>query len=708
MSYLVSVDVGGTFTDCVVLDEEGKVTFGKSPSTPPNFSTGILNSVRVTAEDMGMGLKDLLGNTALFFHGTTVATNTMVSHTGAKVGLITTRGFEDTLLMMRIKGRYVGLGEEYLKHMNKSNKPPQLVPKPFIKGVVERIDYKGAVVIPLDVDSVRQGVKDLVDKGAESIAVSLLWSPVNPSHEREIQNIIQEMYPEVLVSLSSDLSPKLGEYERTSTAVINSYVGPECNLYLNSLVNELNQEGFNQRRPLIMQAHGGCLPLESAIKKPVGMISSGPVGGIIGAKFIAEQYGYKNVITTDVGGTTFDVGLIYEGLPDFAREPSVSQYSLMIPTIEITSIGAGGGSIAWIEAETNMLKVGPHSAGSVPGPVCYDKGGIDPTMTDADLVLGYLNPDYFLGGKIKLNKEKAIQAFKEKIADPLNVSVEEAAIGVYEIGNAKMADLVRNITVGRGHDPRACVMFAFGGGGPVHATEYGRETQEIIIPCTASVHSALGIMSSDVVHAYEAADPMPVPADAVKVNAIFERLETQAHKDLHQEGFGDDEITLTRHIDMRYMRQVYEVSTPVPGGKLLAETLEGVYVEFEELYERLYGKGSAYREAGMQLVNFAVYGSGRITRPVLAKHEIMPEDPSHALKGTRSAYFKERIPGEVKPVWERRFRDTDVYDFDRLGSGNVIPGPAIIETPTTTIVIADDQKGILDEYKHVVLKAKEA
>jgi N-methylhydantoinase A len=696
MPYMIAVDVGGTFTDCVVVHEDGKISFGKSPSTPPNFSLGILDAARVTAASMGIDLQSLLKNTRLFFHGSTVATNTMVTRSGAKVGLITTKGFEDTILMMRIKGRFAGRGEEYIKHMVKSDKPQPIVPRPLIKGVIERVDYKGSIIIPLNIETVRQAIKELKDECVDAIAVCLLWSFANPSHEAKIKKLINEMSPETYVSISSELVPKLGEYERMATTVVNSYVGPECNRYLASLEDELKANGLGHS-PLIMQAHGGCLPVGSAVERPVGMIGSGPVGGLIGAKYIAELLGYRNVITTDVGGTTFDVGLIYQGEPELAREASISQYSLLIPTIEITSIGAGGGSIIWVEPVTNLLKVGPRSAGATPGPVCYDKGGTEPTITDANLILGYLNEDYFLGGKIRLNKDKAVQTFKTRIAEPLGISVEEAAFGAYEIVNSHMADLVRSITVGRGRDPRACALLAFGGAGPIHAEEYGREAMAIVIPYTASVHSAMGIATSDVIHAYEVAEPMNVPANVDACNAAFERLERTAREELLKEGFDEAEIELSRYVDMRYMRQVFEVRTPVPARTLSEKDLDEVYVNFEELYEKSYGKGSAYKEAGMQLVTFAVYGNGKIRKPLLTKSESVLEDALPALKGRRAVFSKE----------QKAFIPTDIYDFDRMKSGAVVNGPAIIETPVTTIVVSSDRKAVVDEYRNVLLRLRE-
>ena len=418
------------------------------------------------------------------------------------------------------------------------------------------------------------------------------------------------------------------------------------------------------------------------------------MAGVIGSKYVADLLGHANVITTDMGGTSFDIGLISEGAAEPALETIIDQYHLLVPMIGVTSIGAGGGSIAWVEPVTNRLRVGPNSAGAEPGPVCYDAGGTEPTVTDADLVLGYLNPDYFLGGQMKLNREKAAQAIKTKIADPLGMDLMEAAAGINAIVNAHMADLIRSVTVGRGYDPRRFVLFAYGGAGPVHATAYGKEAMGVIIPVTASVHSAMGALASDIVHPYQVGVPMQAPADVDRFNQVFADLDSRALHDLQRDGFSQEEMTLSRFVDMRYSRQVHGVRTPCPDGKLKAGDLEKVYSTFETLYERLYGKGAAYREAGMQITTFRVEARGSIARPALTKYRMSSSDPSGASKLSREAFFN------VGPVM------VDIYDFERLQAGNVVPGPAIIESPITTILIDSDQTGRLDEYLNVIVGPK--
>ena len=618
-----------------------------------------------------------------------------ITRSGAKTGLITTAGFEDTILIMRIRGKTAGLSEEAIKHHVIYRKPKPLIPKALIRGVQERVDYKGEKITPLNRDSVIEAVRFLADSGVEAIAVALLWAQANPSHEQEIKKIINEIYPDLYVSISSDLVPLLGEYERTSTTALNAYLSPLVSRYLRQLGDKLGRAGY-RRLPLIAQSNGGCLRLEDAVGRPVGMIDSGPAAGIIGAKYLADLMGYDDVITTDMGGTSFDVGLIYRGAPENAPETVMAQYCVSIPVIAVDSIGAGGGSIAWIEPVTNLLKVGPSSAGADPGPACYDTGGTEPTVTDADLVLGYLNPDYFLGGKIKLCREKAIHAIKTKIAEPLGMDVTQAAAAICDIVNSHMSDLIRNVTVGRGYDPRQCVLFAYGGAGPLHASAYAREALSTIVPVTASVHSAMGALASDVLHTYQLSVPMKVPADPDRFNSVFASMKTKAIDDLKKDGFKEEDTVIACFVDIRYVRQLHEVTTPCPSGSLSLEDLEKVFAAFETLYERRYGKESAYREAGMEIITFRMEARGRIAKPKLIRHELNSHDPSVALKTKRQVFL------HGKSI------NMDIYDFSKLRAGNVVDGPGIIETPVTTMLIDSDQTARLDEWLNVIIARKEA
>jgi N-methylhydantoinase A len=624
-----------------------------------------------------------------------VATNLLINRSGAKTGLITTKGFEDTILIMRARGRVAGLGDLARVRMVRTDKPEPIVPKPLIKGVRERIDYKGRVVMPLQREDVVRAVTDLADSGVKAIAVSLLWSFSNPIHEKQIREIIRELQPDIHVTISSELSPLLGEYERTATTAINAYLAPATFAYFSALEKSLRNNGL-QHRPLISQAYGGSLPIAKAGNQAVTTIASGPVGGVMASRYLGELLGHQNVLTTDVGGTSFDVGLILDGVVEFTNQAIIEQYTYQTPRIEVESIGTGGGSIAWIEPFTGLLKVGPTSAGAVPGPVCYDYGGVEPTVSDADLILGYLNPDYFLGGRVKLNAEKARQALEHKIAKPLDIDPVEAAAAIYDIVNAKMADLIRKTTIERGYDPRDCALFAYGGAGPVHAGVYAEElgVKEVIVPITAAVHSAMGVALSDVIHSYSASDRMVTPAPIDRVNGNFEKLEMRTMEDLIVDGFEDKDILIKRYVGMKYRRQVHELIIPAPLGKLSEDSLKQLVVDFETMYEKLYGQGAGFREAGIEIATFKVEGIGKLSKPVMAKHPLGPPDSSKAIKAKRDVFFRKL----------GRFKKIDIFDMGKLKPGNIIDGPAVVETPVTTIVIHPEQRAEVDPYQNVVIR----
>ena len=695
--FYVATDVGGTFTDCVIMDETGKLTIGKSPSTPPDFYLGAMESIRVAASGLGLTLEDVLAQTALLLHGSTVATNALLTRSGAKTGLLTTRGFEDTLPILRAKGRHDGLSEVEIKRQVRTENPSPIIPRHLIRGVIERIDFSGDVVVPLDKDHLRRMVEELIGEGVEAIAISLLWSFQNPAHEQEISRLIRKEHPDIFVSVSSELVPLLGEYERTATTAINAYLGPITSQYIHKLHKAAGEKGYGG--PLyIMQCHGGALPAESAADSPVTMLASGPVGGVIGAKYLADIIGLTNVICTDVGGTSFDVSLIYRGAVERATESVLGQYSLRIPMLNIVSIGTGGGSIAWLEPTTKVLKIGPQSAGARPGPVCHDMGGTEPTVTDADLVLGYLNPEYFLGGRLKLSVQKATEAIEKKIGTPLGLSTKEAAAGIRRIVDAHMSDLVRSTTVARGYDPRECSLLAFGGAGPLHAISYGQEAQAIVIPNTAAIHSALGILTSNVKRVYEVSDIMGFPMDTKRFTERFRKLSSQAVEELHRHGFKDEEIILDYSVDFRYKRQVHEVETPVPVKDDFDEAdMHTILDRFELLYEGLYGKGAAYREAGVEMVTFRVTGQGVIPIPTLAKEEKgQTKPPPSAYKGSREAFSLD----------SNTFTDFAIYELGKLKPVNVVAGPAIIESPVTTMLIDANYEGRVGEYLDVTIERR--
>ena len=692
-TYIVGVDIGGTFTDCVAVSGEGTMTLGKASSTPHNFALGVLDAVRDAARNLGMAdERGLLSATRLFYHACTIGDNTLITRSGARTGLIATAGFGDTILMMR-GGVVAGLPESEAHHMAALTKPEPLVPKRLIAEVNERIDFEGEVLAELDEAEAECAIRKLVDRGVESVAVSLLWSIANDRHERMIGELLRQRYPDLFVTLSSEAASFQGEYERTATTVFNAYIGPRIGSYLNDLRAILRERGL-RREPLIMQAYGGVMGVDDSVRKAVGTIESGPAAGVAACHFMGRLGGIDNIVAADMGGTTFKVGIIRDAVMERDYQPIFLRYRLLSPKIWVESIGAGGGSIAWIEEGTGLLKVGPGGAGAHPGPVCYNRGGTEPTVTDASLILGYLNPGYFLGGQIALDVEAAGRAVEERVAEPLGMSVTEAASAIHRIVNAQMSDLIRNATIQRGHDPRNDTLFAFGGAGPVHAGRFAAELgiKQVVIPVTASVHGAVGLVSSDVVYEEGVSDRSPVPVPADRVNASFSPILSRVRRSLEDAGFGGEDITLARSVDMRYRYQVHEINVPIPPGEavLTDEDLEAVYARFDRLYEAAYGKGSAYRAAGKEIVTLRVTGSGALPKPALRPLEGGGQ-VSAAQKGTRPVCFQEF--GEFVP--------TALYDVARMRPGMVIAEPGIIETPITTILINPGDRAVMDELGNI-------
>jgi N-methylhydantoinase A len=693
-AFIVGVDIGGTFTDCVVVGDQGAMSFGKASSTPQNFAEGVLDAVDAAAKNLGMSeAKDVLAQTRLFYHACTIGDNTLITRSGAKTGLIATKGFGDAILMMR-GGATAGLPEAEANHSSALTKPEPFVPKSLIAEVEERIDFEGDVLVRLERDEVERAVGKLLSQGVEAIAVALLWSVSNPSHERKIGDYLRDNYPEIFVTLSSEVAPFQGEYERTATTVFNAYIGPKIGTYLRNLRGLLRENGFD-REPLIMQAYGGVLDIDASTQKAVGTIESGPASGVVACQFTGKLAGIDNIVAADMGGTTFKVGVVRNGELERDYHPVFLRHHLLSPKIWVESIGAGGGSIAWVDPETGLLKVGPQGAGASPGPVCYRQGGTEPTVTDANLILGYLNPDYFLGGRIGLDVDGARRAIEEKIAGPLAMTATEAANAVYRIVNAQMSDLISTATIQRGHDPRGDTLFAFGGAGPAHASRFAAELgiKQVVIPATASVHSAVGLVSSDVVYEAGLSDRTQVPVPPQHLNKAFAPMVASIREDLHGAGFSDEDITILRSVDMRYRYQVHELNVPVPAGwaDLTEVDLERLYDHFDLLYEETYGKGSAYRAAGKEIVTYRVIGSGALSKPTLVPAAGGNRDAAAARKGERAAFFTEFE--EYVPV--------PIYDIGLMRPAMEISEPAIIETPITTIVINPGDRAQMDEFGNI-------
>jgi N-methylhydantoinase A len=695
MQYNIGVDIGGTFTDCVVVDDSGRLTTGKALSTPDDFALGTINAVREAANSLGISERALLSATHLFFHGCTVGDNTLLTRSGPKTGLITTSGFADTLLMMRGK-KTEGLTEVEAAHFSALEKPQPIVPRSLIAEVTERIDYKGTVLISLDLAKAEAAIDDLVAKGVEAVAVCLLWSIANDSHEQAIAELVRSKYPKLFVSISSEVAPFLGEYERTVTTVFNAYIGPTISSYLGNLRAMLSANGL-EREPLIMQAYGGVLGLEASARNAIGIIESGPAAGVVGTHFLAHLMGEPNALVTDMGGTTFKVSVVRNGKIERNHSPVILRHNILATKIWVESIGAGGGSIAWIDRDTGLLKVGPRGAGAKPGPVCYGLGGQEPTVCDADLMLGFLDENYFLGGRITLAKNAARRAIEEKIAKPLGVSVLAAASGIYRITNAHMADLVRKATVERGYDPRDFVLFVVGGAGPVHAGRYAAELgiHQVVIPLTSAVQGALGVITSDVVFEYGQSDRSLFPTELARINGNFEKLISRGRKDLAAMRFVAEDIIMQRSIDLRYRYQAHELNVhfPVGSADITAADMAKIDAEFDKLYEQAYGPGSGYRDAGKEIVTYRVSASGIIGKPLIEKNECASTSADRALKGRRKVFFSDT----------EGYIDTPIYDFRLMRPGFEVAGPAVIESAVTTIVVNPGNRSRIDEYRNVRL-----
>ena len=699
MRFSISVDCGGTFTEAVVFDQDGGIQWAKTPSTPPDYSVGIINAVKLASELYKVTPAEMLRETRVFSVGTTVGINALATRMGGlKTGLITTKGHEDAIIIGRRRQMVAGLPPYELYDLVRLDKPEPIVPRDLIRGVTERIDFEGAELVPLNRLELSRSLEELSASGVQGIAVCLLWSHVNPKHELEIKNEIKAKYPQMFITVSSELAPVTGEYERSTTTVINTFLSRIVSDFASKVTSRLKEMGYTRGEPLIMSSTGGSLPANQVHEKAVYLLISGLVGGVLGSVELGRMLGHDNIITSDVGGTSFEVSIISNGNLTYKDEPSFEKYQVAIPVVDITAIGAAGGSIAWVEEGTNLLKVGPRSAGASPGPVCYDAGGSEPTVTDADVLLNRVNPDYFLGGRIKLNKEKAAQAMKAKVSDLLGMDVVEAAAGVVDIVDSQMADLMRRQTIMRGYDPREFVLFAFGGAGPGHVGAYGKavKAKSVIIPFCSSAFSAFGIGRSDILHIKEVSKQMVFPFSTGALDSIFETMEKEIHGLLTSEGFKDQDISLSRWMKLRYTDQIHEIRTPLPAGSLKDGDINSILTTFERLYEQKFGKISSLRKPGVESTACQLYGVGRIPKPDISRAKsgsLNDDDTSFARKRRRDVYWRE----------SGGFVETDVFDRQKLGVGGVISGPAIIEAPDTTIVVHPGQTARVDEYLNVIM-----
>jgi N-methylhydantoinase A len=700
----LGIDVGGTFTDVALMDEDGRLRTYKVPSTPEDPTLGVLDSIKLAATDLGISGKTLLGDLVRLAHGTTVATNAFLEHRGGRIGLITTRGFGDTIVVQRMKGMTAGMLWDEMTRFSRRGYPDPLVPRSLVKEVDERVDSYGEVIVQLQEAGARDALRELAAADVDAIAVCLLWSFRNPAHERRIYELATEEAPGIPVIVSHRAVPVIGEYERTATTVINAYLRGSVAGYVGGLQQRLSEAGL--RGPLaIMNSAGGVVRGEMAVEDPVSLFLSGPTGGVVASRYLSEELGFRNVITTDMGGTSFDVGLIIDGRIVLSNVSEIGKYHAASPMVEVQAIGAGGGSIARVHER--QLAVGPQSAGARPGPACYGHGGAHPTVTDADLVLGLLNPDYFLGGQVKLRRDLASAAIEEHVARPLGLMIDEAAGAIRTIVDSKMADLLHAVTFGKGHDPRDFVLLAYGGAGPTHCASYGRELgpAKIVVPFTASVHSAYGGLASDIHAVFELSDPMRTPPfadqpasalDASAIEAIFQTLERQGAEALRATGIADDAMVFPRSVDMRYRRQTNHLAVPVPAtmNGMGKQDLTDLLIRFEQIYGQTYGSQAAFPEAGFELTTFRVEAVGSTPKPRMQRMTQGDPNAAAARRGSRSIY-----------LWRRGARQAvSVYEGPGLRAGHVLSGPCVVDYPTTTVFIDDDQEGRVDGLLDLVIQ----
>ena len=696
MSVRVGCDIGGTFTDVVLLDEvNGKLTLIKVPSTPKKPEIGAVEGIVKAIKEAAVNSNKL----RFIFHATTIATNAIIGQIGietSKVGLVTTKGFKDLLEI----GRQIRPDPYDIF----TDKPMPLIPRYLRMEVSERIGADGEIIKPLNVADVKRVIAAFKREGVTSIAVCTLFSFLNPAHENMIKELIEKEYPQAKVSLSHEILPEFREYERMSTAVINACLIEIVERYLSSFEEKLRKTGLRSKI-LLMQSNGKVMTTEMAKKRPIYIVESGPAAGVIASAYIGRILGYRNLVSFDMGGTTAKVCLIEGYEPKVTTEFEVggkiasgrivrgSGWPIKVPVIDLVEIGAGGGSIAWVDPD-GVLKVGPKSAGADPGPACYGRGGEKPTVTDAYLYLGVINPEYFVGGEIPISVEYAEKSIKRYIADPLGLDPVEAASGIVEIANANMSRALRIVSVERGLDPQELVMIAFGGAGPMVA---GRMMEELgfsktIIPEAPGLFSAFGMLVSDVGYSYTLTRLTRTSnINYESLSKDFNELVKAGVDDLLSEGIPRDRIVIIKSVDMRYVGQSYELNIPFPEGNINEELIGELERRFHSAHEVRYGYCAP--EDPIELVNLRVSTIGVLPKFKPRKFRIVGEDPSRAKKGYRDVYFRQ-IGDFVK---------CPVYDKYRLEAGNRIDGPAVIEQVDSTIVINPNQSAIIDPYLHVVI-----
>ena len=697
MAFKIGIDVGGTFTDFLLMGPRGRTAVHKELSTPSDPSLAVMAGLAALARNQSMAFEPFLQEIGIIVHGTTVTTNAVLTGTTARTGLLTTRGFRDALQMRR--------GARERMYDNRYHPPAPIVPRHLRLAATERVDAQGAMVTALEAADVETAVDQFLAQGIEAVAICFLHAHANKSNEQAAARRVRERMREAYVSVSSEVLPQVRFYERTSTTVLNAGVGPILSRYLRHLTQKLDQARYRGTL-LIMQSNGGVAAPASVARLAAMTLLSGPAAAPAAGLACMSAHRQKNFITVDMGGTSFDAALVRDGRPALTTSGTVNRYALALPSMEINTIGAGGGSIAWID-DGGLLHMGPQSAGADPGPACYGRGGAEPTCTDANLVLGYLSADYFAGGRMTLDARAAERSIRERIAKPLRMDVVAAAHGMFQVINVNMAAAIREISVQKGYDPREFPLICAGGAGPIHgaciAAELGIE--RIVVPAESSIFCASGMLRTDFKHDFVRSCTQALP-DAPgqarprsgRIGALMREMRAEARATLKAEGIAAGRQRLRASMDLRYLGQYHEVNVDIPD-KALA-TLEQIDWKtirslFHQQHDRLYGYSLREDGTPVELLNLRLAAIGITDKPALKRQRRNTPGCSHALKGRRPAYQPERA----------RFRNVPVYDGDRLGHGNRLTGPAIIESVNTSVVVPAGYAAEYDVLGNCVLNA---
>ena len=693
MGFFVGTDVGGTFTDLWVSGSDGHTRVFKSPTTMDVLG-GVIAAIKMAAEAYGIGFDEFCSQLERFGHGTTVGLNALLTGSAAKTVILTTRGFGDTLEIGRLRRQTAGMNETEFTDAYLRNQFSPLVPRHLVIEIDERIDVSGRVVTPLDEAQARAELKKLKDQGIEAIAVCTLWSTHNPAHENRLRELAREQLPGVFLSVSHEISPAVGEYARMSTTAANAMLGPLAGRYLSKLEDTLREAGMKVP-VLMMTCAGGVLPTVALNDRPAYALFSGPAGGVMGSLAIGEQIGLKNLLTTDIGGTSFDVGVVANGKPIMRSEISLAGADIRVHSIDVDSIGAGGGSIASVQF--GELRVGPKSAGANPGPACYGRGGTLPTATDADLILGVLDPANFLGGRMKLDVEAARCSIETHIATPLGMSVMEAAWGIREVLDSRMADLLRRMTIERGYDPRDFSLFANGGAGPSHAWVLSAELglDSFIVPAAATAVSAFGTGNSDLGFTIEQPcfariRPGAVPnvEQLTKIDIALQLTVAEVRKNL-EIAAARGNVRVERYVSIRFRGQTHFLDIVVERERFDLDGFRQVVARFEAEYETLFGRGAAFSKAGYEILAARSVGSGALP------------PPAQATKGEPLTYVKSRpvvFTDANAPV------ETKIYETSFPQSGAQVEGPCIIEFPGQSVVVPPGYGARADDFGNLHVK----